>query len=256
MEAAPAGAWPAAGRRIRYSLELESPSARATQILTLAFESADGLADLREALAFSPRPKAADFGRLALPVSITVGGVRLPLSDAASLAAGDLLIAGDPPVIPGRARLEYPGLPAASLDIFPDRLVATTALSIKEASVAEKTVGASGPQPPYSGDPGDQLGGLAGDLELPLRFEVGRRLMTLIELERLSPGQVLPFESDPSQAVTVSCHGQAVARGLLVDLGDGRLGVQLTEVGLAPVLVPKGQSPGAASESAGEADNG
>ena len=84
---------------------------------------------------------------------------------------------------------------------------------------------------------GEARGGATGDLsapsdlELPLRFEIGRRTMTLRELEALAPGAVLPMESDPGAPLTVTCHGKPLARGLLVDLGDGRLGAQLTEGG-------------------------
>ena len=72
---------------------------------------------------------------------------------------------------------------------------------------------------------------LPGDLELPLRFEIGERMLTLRELEALAPGVALPLESDPLRPVSVTCHGRKLASGQLVDLGDGRLGVLLTEVG-------------------------
>jgi type III secretion system YscQ/HrcQ family protein len=248
---APTDSWPESGRKLRYSLELEAQGARAAQILSLAFPSKEKLNGLRTMLSARSRPKAIDFGALALPMAITIGGMRLSVNELLSLSPGDLLIADDPPISPKSARFEYPGLPSASLELSPGRAVAATALSIKETSVAEETKAAPGPQPPSPGGAGP----LPKDLELPLRFEVGRRLATLQELEAFAPGQVLAFDSDPNQPVTVTCHGQAVAKGALVDLGSGRLGVQLTLVGLSS-LAAAAPGPGDAPKGPGEADHG
>jgi type III secretion protein Q len=250
---APPDSWPEGGRKLRYSLELEAQGARAAQILALAFPSTEKLNGLRAMLSNRPRPKALDFGALALPMAIAIGGMRLSATELLSLAPGDLLIADDPPISKNLARLEYPGLPSASLELSPGRAVATTALSIKETSVAEETKAAPGPQPPSPG--GAPAAPLPKDLELPLRFEVGRRMATLQELEALAPGSVLAIDSDPNQPVTVTCHGQAVAKGALVDLGSGRLGVQLTGVGLSS-LAAAGPGPGDNQKRPGESDHG
>jgi type III secretion protein Q len=117
-----------------------------------------------------------------------------------------------------------PGLPPAVLDLSEGRVAASTGFTAKETEVADPT-----PKPPAGGAPPDPPLSLPADLELPLSLEIGRITMTLREIERLAPGTILEAGSDPMRPVTVTCHGRSLARGLLVDLGDGRLGVQLTE---------------------------
>jgi hypothetical protein len=93
-------------------------------------------------------------------------------------------------------------------------------------------------------------------LELPLSFEVGHLTLTLSQIETLVPGAVVPFPADPQGPVSVICHGQRLAKGFLVDLGQGLLGVQLTEVGLKDRAMAKAtDGPGQlAPKSSSEAD--
>jgi type III secretion system YscQ/HrcQ family protein len=218
----PQGRWPDSGRTLRFVLEISSDGARAVETVSVPLGSVQGPWHLMATLAFIPGPKANDFRGLSWPAAIVLGGLGLPAGDLGSLAPGDVLIPDDPPITEGLARLEPPGLPSADLALSPDGVKATTPLNIKEAKVADDKATAK-----------DGVAALS-DLELPLKIEAGRLTMTLAELEALVPGVVLPARNDPLKPVTVTCHGRPVARGELVDLGGGRLGVRITEVGPAP----------------------
>lgn len=71
-----------------------------------------------------------------------------------------------------------------------------------------------------------------GELELPVVFELERRLLTVRDVEALAPGYTFALGGDALSPVTLTVNGRPVARGRLVDL-NGTLGVQLTEVGLS-----------------------
>ena len=72
-------------------------------------------------------------------------------------------------------------------------------------------------------------GGVAvGELELPVVFELERRLLAVRDVEALAPGYTFALGCDALAPVTLTVNGRAVARGRLVDL-NGTLGVQLTE---------------------------
>lgn len=69
-------------------------------------------------------------------------------------------------------------------------------------------------------------------LDLDLVFEVGRSVMTLEEIGKLSKGQVisLPHKIDDGVPVDVKMNGQLVARGKIVGVGD-EIGIQITRTG-------------------------
>ena len=68
------------------------------------------------------------------------------------------------------------------------------------------------------------------ELEVPVLFELERRMLTVQDVASLAPGYTFALGGDPLAPVTLTVNGKAVARGRLVDL-NGTLGVQLTEVG-------------------------
>jgi type III secretion system YscQ/HrcQ family protein len=180
---------------------------------------------LLAALAQTPFPKVADFGHLALPYALTVGGVDLTFDEIAHLTVGDLLIPDDPPILAGQAFYAPLDFSAKSFSPRPERAGGPAVPNAKETPVADPKAPA-----PTAPEPETSAQSLADNLSLPLSFEVGRKTLTVRELESLAPGAIIAVDHDPTQPVTVACHGQPVARGTLVDLGDGRLGVALTAV--------------------------
>ncbi len=69
--------------------------------------------------------------------------------------------------------------------------------------------------------------------QMPVRltFDLGEATLTLEELQRLQPGQVIPTDRIAQDYVAVRANGALVGRGVLMEL-DGRLAVSLTA--LAP----------------------
>jgi type III secretion system YscQ/HrcQ family protein len=179
-------------------------------------------------------------GFLEVPCAILAGAVSLSAADVASLAPSDLIIPDDPPVLAGRAFLERPWHPWIVLGLEGGQAVVAS-LKPEDAGPKESGLQEIGMDdklaPPKGAAQAEDKA--AGDLsppseiELPLRFEIGRRMMALKELEALAPGAVIPLDNDPKSPLTVTCHGKPLAKGVLVDLGDGRLGVRLTDVGNA-----------------------
>ena len=69
---------------------------------------------------------------------------------------------------------------------------------------------------------------LQNDIDIRLSFELDRRLITVGELEALTPGYTFSINSDAQSPVTIRAKGKAIARGRLVDM-NGVLGVQIAE---------------------------
>ncbi|MDR2302048.1 MAG: type III secretion system cytoplasmic ring protein SctQ [Deltaproteobacteria bacterium] len=256
LDEPPALEWPTSGRFPRFSLAFSGKDLSFSQSLTLVLPQAADRRLLLARLSELEPPKTSDFKFLSLPMGIVVGALALLADEVKALAPGDLLIPDRPPILAGKGFLEYPGLRSWALDLSPGQALITSTLNAKETFVedpkaatqkqqtppaspspastppASTPKAAPSPAGPAQASPAAPLA-LPGELELPLRFEIGRRMMALKDLETLAPGQVIPVFNDPNQSVTVTCHGQALAQGALVDLGDGRLGVQLTVVGQA-----------------------
>lgn len=66
------------------------------------------------------------------------------------------------------------------------------------------------------------------DIDIRLSFELDRRVITVGELEALTPGYTFSLNGDLASLVTIRANGKAIARGRLVDM-DGTLGVQIAE---------------------------
>lgn len=66
------------------------------------------------------------------------------------------------------------------------------------------------------------------DIDIRLSFELDRRVITVGELEALTPGYTFSLNGDMTSPVTIRANGKAIARGRLVDM-DGTLGVQIAE---------------------------
>ena len=69
---------------------------------------------------------------------------------------------------------------------------------------------------------------LQNDIDIRLSFELDRRLITVGELEALTPGYTFSLNCDAQSPVTIRANGKAIARGRLVDM-NGVLGVQIAE---------------------------
>ncbi len=66
------------------------------------------------------------------------------------------------------------------------------------------------------------------DIDIRLSFELDRRIITVGELEAITPGYTFSLNGDLASPVTIRANGKAIARGRLVDM-DGTLGVQIAE---------------------------
>lgn len=78
---------------------------------------------------------------------------------------------------------------------------------------------------PSAGLPGPDW----GELEAPVRFDLGETSARLELLAALQPGYVFELSRGLSDAVTISVNGAPLGRGELVRVGD-RLGVRVVEV--------------------------
>lgn len=66
-------------------------------------------------------------------------------------------------------------------------------------------------------------------LELPVVFELDRRIMTVRDLSSIAPGYTFPMSIDPQAPVTLRVNGKAIGVGRIVDL-NGSLGVQVIQM--------------------------
>jgi type III secretion system YscQ/HrcQ family protein len=252
--------WPSVGRVLRFSLELAGLEGKAVTELTLALASE---ADWRWLLSKISGPlrskllvKGQSFNDLAVPFGVSIGSLRLPIASLSTLEPGDLLIPDDPPIKSGLASLELSGLARLTLSLengwvqvldlqtfnIQNREQGGAEIVAKEAAVEQTDVSLNSPQQdcaPLDSPSASEVGSTLSleALELPIKIEAGQLTMTFGQLQTLVPGAIVPFASDPQGPVSVICHGQRIGAGFLVDLGQGILGVQLSEVGLSVKVV-------------------
>ncbi len=67
------------------------------------------------------------------------------------------------------------------------------------------------------------------NLDIEVRFELGREVMTLGELQKLAPGQIFELRGPIHSPVTITANSRPVARGEVVDI-EGRVGVRVLEI--------------------------
>ncbi|MEK8029339.1 type III secretion system cytoplasmic ring protein SctQ [Ideonella sp. DXS29W] len=71
---------------------------------------------------------------------------------------------------------------------------------------------------------------LAGEIELPICFEIDTARLRLDDISAMAPGHVIALDVPLAEApVRLVCHGQRVGRGRLIAIGD-RLGVQIERI--------------------------
>lgn len=73
-------------------------------------------------------------------------------------------------------------------------------------------------------------------IQVEIAIRLGRVRLTVAELGRLQPDDVLPLDQDAGSGVDICIGERVVARGELVDdgSGEGRLAVRITGGAVAP----------------------
>ena len=160
-----------------------------------------------------------------LPVTVIVEAGRMTLTsqELSGLEAGDVLFPDSYPAADGTVILSL-GCRSWLCTIENHTVTIASSLnpvSSQEMSMSESNAESSMPE-----------GVVVGDLELPVVFELERRLLTVRDVESLAPGYTFALGCDALAPVTLTVNGRSVGRGRLVDL-NGMLGVQLVEVGTA-----------------------
>ena len=71
--------------------------------------------------------------------------------------------------------------------------------------------------------------GVLPNINLPVIVALGRSFMSIKEVLKLRPGQILELKKNPNEPVDLVVNGKVVAKGELVDV-DGRLAVRLVKI--------------------------
>jgi len=71
--------------------------------------------------------------------------------------------------------------------------------------------------------------GILPNINLPVIVALGRSFMSIKEILKLRPGQILELKKNPNEPVDLVVNGKVIARGELVDV-DGRLAVRLLKI--------------------------
>lgn len=71
--------------------------------------------------------------------------------------------------------------------------------------------------------------GMLPNINLPVMVALGRSFMSIHDILKLKPGQILELNKSPNEPVDLVVNGKVVARGELVDV-DGRLAVRLIKI--------------------------
>ncbi len=158
-----------------------------------------------------------------LPVAMVVesGRMGLTVQELSGLEVGDVLLPSSYPAAEGTVTVT---LGSSSWLCTVEGHTATIASPLTPGSPQEM------PMSEQNAESSMPEGVNVGDLELPVVFELERRLLTVRDVEALAPGYTFALGSDALSPVTLTVNGRPVAHGRLVDL-NGTLGVQLTEVG-------------------------
>jgi type III secretion system YscQ/HrcQ family protein len=175
----------------------------------------------------TPPPSAAqrDLGWLPLTLSASAGVVSLPLTAARTLGRGDVLVLDDSSLVLRDG--QWHGHVAASLFGSANHSlcsVIASGLCIEHFSLrqgAPMTTGRVASEHKQGPD-------FTADATLELGVEVARFTLTLAELQRLQPGDVLTTGRRIGERVHVRVAGRLFAEGELVDV-EGEVGVRLLE---------------------------
>ena len=71
--------------------------------------------------------------------------------------------------------------------------------------------------------------GMLPSITLPVIVALGRSYMSIKDILKLQPGQILELNKNPNEPVDLVVNGKVVAKGELVDV-EGRLAVRLIKI--------------------------
>jgi type III secretion protein Q len=156
---------------------------------------------------------------LVFALRIRRGQTTLPWRVAASLRPGDVVLmqqtpAGGPLLVVAESRL-------APLREHPDGWLLAAAPAAPDPKQSEWLMESNDMQAVGVDDP--------EHLPVRLSFDVGALTLSLAELRRLAPGQVLETGRALPEVVEIYAQGARIGRGELVEI-EGRLGVSIVEV--------------------------
>jgi type III secretion system YscQ/HrcQ family protein len=213
------------GQSLKFRISLNGLDSKFTTALTIWPGSDKAWQILHEKLLGLSDLKNLDLRALTVPMRITIGGQKISINDLNCLLPGDLLLSV-PDIDPNVLYLEYPEQAWASMIVKDGQSTLTQAL-LKEMDVVDNNM------PDEVTSAGNSMVNLLAcpgikAIELPIRFEVGQKTMTLGQIEGLNVGSVIDFATNGLQ-VNVTCHGQTLAYGQLIDM-EGIVGVQITKL--------------------------
>jgi type III secretion system YscQ/HrcQ family protein len=173
-----------------------------------------------------PRPRPLvqrELGWLPLTLSAVAGSVTLPLTAATSLRRGDVLVLDDSSLVlrdglwQGHVSARLPSSASYALCALVAQGLRIETFSTRQE--APMTTGRSANEHTQGPD-------FAADATLELGVEVARFSLSLAELQRLQPGDVLTTGRRIGERVHVRISGRLFAEGELVDV-EGEVGVRL-----------------------------
>lgn len=167
-----------------------------------------------------------------LPICLVLAfaDVDVTIAELETLAIGDVVI------LPGMALQD---VTAVRLDISPGTTIMArvdghrlTVESLgKSMSTTSGAVGATASNMGEDDGPSGALVPRAAIEDIPVKlvFDFGDLELTLAELRRLVPGQVIDLARPVGNAVRLSVNGRRIGAGEIVEI-EGRLGVRVTEL--------------------------
>jgi type III secretion protein Q len=188
--------------------------------------------DLRFPSRFSanPREPQAPLRDLPLTLIAEIGRTQLPIAIARELAVGDIVVLDEASLVyDGRVfRGDVSVRVSGSRSHCVCRAVDTT-LEIERTFSSQEPQMTTGRLTQTT--PPTTLGqSLASDAPLEISVELARFSLTLGELQRSAPGDVLVTGRRIGEQVTLRVGGRALAQGELVDV-EGEIGVRLLSLG-------------------------
>jgi type III secretion system YscQ/HrcQ family protein len=162
-------------------------------------------------------PRIGLQGAIPVLARLEVGAERLALKTVSELETGDVIVLMSNSLSPRQPILKLGGT-----IVFRGSFVNT---GFKIESAPAMVVDPSGPRTGQSGEDMDENVNLMEKLEVPVTFEIDRRLLRVSELSELAPGYIFELPSRPGGQVDIVVNGQTIGLGELIKVGD-RLGVR------------------------------
>lgn len=191
-------------------------------------EVLDRIAQLADA-ALPPAEAARRHAAVPVTVAFVAGALSLSVAELASLRSGDVLIPDELGLARNEIRVVVGGRHVASARVDGQDLRLLTALS-KLHPLEETTP--MPPEAPPAASPGSAPGSeaaLVDEVEIGLRFEIGRDTIAVGELRAIGPGYVFALGRDPKSAIDILANGRRIGRGEIVRVGD-TLGVRVSRL--------------------------